>query len=337
MQGIVDLASAYYGSAVLFAALEADLFTAVAQHAGQTDAATVAAARGLDPRGARLLLDACVAIGLLAKQGDTYANTPAGALALTAGAPHDLRGAIRYNRDVYPAWGRLAELARTGRPVEAPSIHLGDDPQRTRSFALAMHGRALGIGRCVVPMLDLAGCRRLLDLAGGPGTYAVLMAQAHPSLNCETVDLPAIAAVAAELVARTEVAARVTCRAGDYHVDRYDAGAYDAVTIFGALHQESPEMIRDIAKRTFAALRPGGQLFVLDLMTDGSHTSPPFSALFAVNMALTTDNGWVFSDEELRSWLTEAGFTDLRTQPVPPPMPHWLVSARKPAVHTNPL
>lgn len=330
IQGIVDLASAYYASAVLFAALEVDLFSAFAVAGGPADVASIAATRGLDPRGARLLLDACVAVGLLAKQGDTYANTAAGTLTLTEGAPHDLRGAIRYNRDVYPAWGRLAELARSGRPVESPSIHLGSVPERTRRFALAMHGRALGIGRCVVPMLDLAECRRLLDLAGGPGTYAVLMAQAHPQLRCETVDLPAISAVASELVAQTDVKDRVVCRTGDYHTDYYGNTAYDAVTIFGALHQESPAMILDIAKRAFAALKPGGRIFVLDLMTDRTHTWPSFAALFAVNMALTTENGWVFADEELHGWLAEAGFAELRTQPVPPPMPHWLVSARKP-------
>ncbi len=330
LQEIVELASAYYGSAALFAAIEHDLFSAVADLAADATCEQIAAARNLDHRGARLLLDACVALGLLLKEGAVYANTEAGQLALVDGAPHDLRGAIRYNRDVYPAWGKLSELTRTGKPVEAPTLHLGDDAARTRRFVMAMHGRALGIGRAIVPMLDLSGCHRLLDLAGGPGTYAVLMAQANPELNCETVDLPAVSAVAAELVVASDVADRVSCRAGDYHTDRYEPGAYDAVTIFGALHQESPEMIRDITRRAYEALRSGGRIFILDMMTDTTRTQPAFSALFAVNMALTTDNGWVFADEELHGWLGEAGFVEPVTRPVPPPMPHWLVTARRP-------
>jgi len=331
VQGIVELASAFYGSSVLFAALESDVFTAIRKAGAPASLERLVAATGSDPRGLRLLLDACVAVGLLEKAGDGYANTPAANLALVSGAPHDLTRAVRYNRDVYPAWGKLAELVRTGRPVEAPAIHLGDDAERTRRFVLAMHGRALGIGRTVVPMLDLSGCRSLLDLAGGPGTYAVLLAQAHPELRCVTVDLPAVSAVAAELVRESGVADRVTCRAGDYHADAYEAETYDAATIFGALHQESPQQIVSILKRACAALKPGGRLFVLDMMTDASHTRPTFSALFAVNMALTTQNGWVFSDEELKGWLSEAGFEACDTQTVPPPMPHWLVCARKPA------
>jgi cyclopropane fatty-acyl-phospholipid synthase-like methyltransferase len=130
-------------------------------------------------------------------------------------------------------------------------------------------------------------------------------------------------------VAESGVANRVTCRAGDYHTDVYEPETYDAVTIFGALHQESPEQIKEILKRAYTALRPHGVIYILDMMTDATHTAPAFSALFALNMALTTENGWVFSDEELKGWMKEVGFNALETRQVPPPMPHWLVSGRK--------
>ena len=327
IQDIVDLASAYYGSAVLFAAIDCDVFAQV--EAGTLDAGS---------RGMRLLADACVAEGLLEKRDGKYFNTPAGKMALIPGGPADLTKAIRYNRDVYPAWGKLVELAKTGHPVEKPGIHLGEDAARTKAFAASMFGRAMGIGKGIVPMLDLSpvpGTRRqaagttILDLAGGPGAYAILMCQANPSATCVTVDLKAISAEAAGYVAKFGLANRVECRAGDYHTDEYEAEAYDVVTIFGALHQESPEQIVDILKRANRALRKGGRLFVLDMMTDATHTAPKFSALFAVNMALTTENGWVFSDEELKGWMREAGFIPGETRPVPPPMPHWLVEAVK--------
>ena len=322
---IVDLASAYYGSAVLFAAIDRGVFAAVEESGVFED---VVKATGADVRGMRLLLDACVAEGLLVKNGGVYANTSAGRLALVPGGKADLTKAIRYNRDVYPAWGRLADFALTGRPVERPEIHLGDDAARTKAFAASMFGRAMGIGTSIVPMLGkLEG--RLLDLAGGPGAYAILMARANPGLACVTVDLPAISAEAKGYVAQFGMGERVECRAGDYHTDEYEAEGYDVVTIFGALHQESPADIVDILKRANRALKKGGRLLVLDMMTDASHTAPKFSALFAVNMALTTTNGWVFSDEELKGWMHEAGFTPGVTLHAAPPMPHWLVSAVK--------
>ena len=329
ISGIIDLASAYYGSAVLFAALDVDLFAVVQSLGASATAAQVATRVNADERGVNLLLNACVSIGLMDKKDDLYANLPATLLTLVSGAPHDLTRAIRYNRDVYSAWGRASEFVCTGKPVESPDIHLGEDKARTRRFVMSMHGRAMGIGRHVIPMLTLNECTKVLDLAGGPGTYAVLMAQSNPQLTCVTVDLPGVSAVASELVGASDVPSRVTCRAGDYHTDTYEAGAYDVVTIFGALHQESPVQICDILRRAYDALKPGGKIFILDMMTDATHTSPAFSALFALNMALTTDNGWVFSDDELKGWLHEAGFVSAETQPVHPPMPHWLVTARK--------
>jgi len=325
---IVRMASAFYDSCVLFAASDLGVFGALAE-CDCADADALADRLGLDPRGARLLLDACVALELLAKDGDTYRNAPDAQAFLVPGGRGDLSGAIRYNRDVYPAWGALAELARSGRPVESPAEHLGDDADRTRTFVMAMHGRAMGIGRAVVPMIDLAGCDRLLDMGGGPGTYSVLLAQANPQIQCTVLDLPPVVAVAEELIAAQGMADRVHVLPGSYHDTPLPDGN-DVAIFFGVLHQESPDSIRALLRRAAATLRPGGRVYVMDMFTDATHTQPRFSALFAVNMALTTTDGWVFSDEEMRGWMTEAGLTDFSVQPLPAPMPHWLASARKP-------
>lgn len=328
--GIVDLASAFYGSSVLFAALELRIFSLIAQVGGAADLEKIAELTGASHTGLRLLLDGCVAVGLLQKMSDGhYANTEAGAMALVEGAPADLSQAIAYNRDVYGAWGKLSALVRTGKPVESPSLHLGEDAGRTRRFALSMRSRALAIGRCVAPRLPLQGARQLLDLAGGPGAFAELIVRANPGLRCVTVDLPAISAVAKECVQQAGLQDRIECRVGDYHTDEYETEKYDAVTIFGALHQESPEDIVAILKRAARALRPGGAVYVLDMMTDSTRAFPRFSALFAVNMALTTEHGWVFSDRDLAGWMEQAGFDACPVESLAPQLPHWLMRGVK--------
>lgn len=326
-QRIIDLANAFYKSQTLFAASDLGVFAFLAHNPG-SDCVAVAAGLGLDARGCRLLLDACVALELLRKDGLRYQNAPEAGAFLVPGAPGDLSGAIRYNRDVYAAWGRTADFVRGGRPVERPEVHLGDDPKRTRDFVLSMHGRALGIGRAVVPALDLTGCRMLLDVGGGPGTYASLIARHNPEVRCITLDLPAVSAIAGELVAQAGLSDRVEARAGDYRTAEFPGGM-DAVIFFGVLHQESPESILSLFRKAHACLNSGGRIFVMDLMSDATRCAPEFSALFALNMALTTENGWVFSDEDLRGWLSEAGFADFAVSPLSPPMPHWLARARK--------
>lgn len=324
---ILDMASAFYDSGVLFAASDLGVFGYLAENEG-SDVGKIADGCGLDRRGCRLLLDGCVSLGLLEKSGDAYRNTAEVAAFLVPGARGDLSKAIRYNRDVYSAWGKLPEFAKTGQPVEKPEIHLGEDPERTRAFVLSMHGRAMGIGQAVIPGIDLSGRKQLLDVGGGPGAYSSLIAQKYPEIACTVIDLPAVATIADELIEEAGLADRVQTIKGDYHTVDFPAGN-DAVIFFGVLHQESPEDIVALFKKAYASLAPGGIIYVMDMMTDVTHTKPQFSALFAVNMALTTTNGWVFSDEELKGWLDEAGFSDFSCAPLPPPMPHWLAVARK--------
>jgi len=123
---------------------------------------------GLDERGARLLLDACVTLGLLEKLGDLYRNTSEAAALLVPSCPGDLSRAIRYNRDVYGAWAGVAGLVRTGRRVELPELHLGNEPDRTRTFVLSMQARALGVGRGLLPFLDLSRNSRCSMWAADP-------------------------------------------------------------------------------------------------------------------------------------------------------------------------
>jgi SAM-dependent methyltransferase len=325
---IINLANAYFDSCLLFAASDLGIFGELAA-LGQADSHTVAAALGLNERGVKLLLDACVATGLVAKQNGWYRNASETEVFLVPGRPADLSDAIRYNRDVYPAWHRLADFVRTGVPVERPELHLGEDADRTRTFVLSMHARALALGQAVVPQLSLAGRKRLLDVGGGPATYSVLIAEANPEIECLVLDLPPIVTIAAELIAQQGKTDRVRTLAGDYHTVAFPPGN-DAVILFGMMHQESPDSILDLLRRAYASLVPGGVVYVMDMMTDGTHTAPKFSAIFAVNMALTTRNGWVFSDVELKHWMEQAGFEEVCVKPLPPPMPHWLACARRP-------
>ena len=326
---IMNMACAFYESSVLLTSTALGVFTALAKNPGSSTSA-VAGQCGLDPEKTRLLLDACVALGLVEKKADGYRNSDESARYLVPDSPADLSRALMYNRDVFPAWGKLAELLKTGMPVEKPEIHLGDDPQRTKAFARAMHARVLSIGRGVIPLLDLGGCSQILDIGGGTGAYASLIVSTNPNIQCTVLDLPQIVAAAPELHEGSPDSNRITFVADDYHTASFP-GDNDVILIFGVLHQEHPDAIETILTRAATALKPGGRIYIMDLMTDGSRTRPKFSALFALNMALTTQHGWVFSSEDLEEWLSATGFSDFECQPLPDPLPHWLAGAvRKP-------
>ena len=320
---LMALATAYWGSQALFAARRLGVFEVLAE--GPLDAGSLAARLGAGERALTLLLNACTALGLLEKAGNGFANSPAAAAYLVPGSPTYMGDAIAYGEDVYRQWGELDRVVRAGG-VAAAEGYLGEDPTRTRHFVYGMHGRALAIGRALVEMVDLSACRTLLDLGGGPGTYAALLVQRHPDLTATVVDLPPVAALAGEILADMGVADRVSLLPGDYH--RADLpGGQDAVLISGVLHREAPERAAALVARAAAALAPGGRLVVSDVMTAPGDTAPPFATLFGLNMLLTAPGGGVHSTAAVSHWLAAAGLRAEAPRAFPPPMPHTVISA----------
>lgn len=325
-RGIMALATAYWGSQALFAARRLGVFEAL--DPGPATAPALARRLAVGERALTLLLNACAALGLLEKAGERYANAPAAAAFLVPGRPAYMGEALAYGEDVYAQWGALDRVVREGG-VERSEGYLGDDPERTRHFVYGMHGRALGVGGALVDLVDLADCGTLLDLGGGPGTYAALLLQRHPRLTATVVDLPPIAALAGEILDTMGVAGRVALLPGDYHEVALPAGQ-DAVLISGVLHRESPTRARRLIARAVAALAPGGRMVVSDVMTAPGDDGPAFATLFGLNMLLTAPDGGVHSTAHVTGWLAAAGLRVDPPRPFPPPMPHTVITATLP-------
>lgn len=323
---ILDLANAFWGSAALFAALDHGLFAALED--GPATAAETAAKKGLPVRSTELLLDAVTALGLCVKDDadGRFRNTPEASVFLVPGRQGSLAGALAYNARLFPAWARLGEAVGNDLPIVQTPVYTGDDPTRTRAFVEGMHVRALSMGHGLVGAVDLTGRHHLLDVAGGPGTLSVLLCRRYPELRATVLELPGIAAVGRELVAAQGMAERVVHRDAD--VLTADLGSeHDAVLVSGLLHREPPDACKALLARLREALVPGGVIYLVDVMRDQTRVGPPFAALFALNMFLTSERGGCHADVDHVAWLEELGFTDsVITRPTPP-MVHTVVRA----------
>jgi predicted O-methyltransferase YrrM len=324
---LMQLGLAYRSSAVLFAAVNLDVFSRL--QSGPRTVDELAAACEAHPRAMRLLLSACAVEGLLAVDGDKYANTPLAAAYLARTSPAFSANGFKYAENLYPAWGRLTDLLRDGRPPMPASVMLGEDKAVTRAFVMAMHERARGIGS-ILPYLEMSGRHHLLDIGGGPGTYSVAMVEKNPGLRATVLDVPGVLEVARELVDASGFADRVTLRPGDYLKSDFGSG-YDAALLSGMMHRESPDNCRLLLRKTFDALQPGGLVIVSDVFFDDeSKQAPPFTVYFAINMMLTSDEGSAHAKTEMAEWMRAAGFTRVEIRDLPKPNPHALVMAFKP-------
>lgn len=324
---IIRLSTAYWESQTLLTASRLRVFDVLAGAARTAD--EVAAALKLDARATALLLRACVGLGFLSQAGERFANTPTADAFLVSGRPGYMGNVIAYSDRLYDTWGRLEGALRDGRPALAAETYLGNDPSHTRAFVVAMHERALGIARALVSVVDLDGRRSLLDVGGGPGTYSVMLTGRFEGLRAEVIELPGVAAVARELVAEAGASDRVALRDGDYHHADFGRG-HDVVLMSGMFHRESEATCRALIERAVRCLEPGGLLVVADVFTDAGGATPSFAALFGLNMMLTAPDGGVHADADVQCWMTDAGLRDARSVPLPPPMPHRVVTATKP-------
>jgi hypothetical protein len=320
---IVLLSTAYWDSQALLTASRLKLFDQLA--GGPRTAEQVAAALGLDARMTGLLMRVLAALGLLEARDGGFANSASASAFLVSTSPAYMGGAMRYSDQLYATWGRLEDSLRSGNPALAAESYLGDDAERTRTFVYAMHGRAMGVARFLVEVLDLGGRRSMLDVGGGPGTYSILLTERHPGLRSEVLELPGVAAVAREIVGAAGAAGRVTLRDGDYHSSDFGSG-HDVVLMSGMFHRESEASCRRLIDKARACLVPGGLLVVSDVFTDAGGCSPPFATLFGLNMALTAPDGTVHADADVAGWMRNAGFGEIGVRALPPPMPHRVVT-----------
>jgi SAM-dependent methyltransferase len=180
----------------------------------------------------------------------------------------------------------------------------------------------------IAQTIDLSGCSRLLDLGGGPGTYAIHFCLANPGLSAVVYDLPTTRIFADGTVARFDLSQRITFTSGDYQVDPVPTG-FDAAWLSHVLHADGPAACAALLRKACAALNPGGILMVQEFILDDAKDGPPFPALFSLNMLLVTEAGQAYSESELAAMMREAGLSDVHRLVLELPNGAGVMSGRK--------
>ena len=331
---LTTLATGYWQACVLSAGIELRLFE-VLEGKGRT-AKQVAEELQTSAEHTEQLLDALTALGLLEKLGTAqeednakvYRIRPSAAQYLTESGSHCILDTLRSTMELYPVWRDLAKSVRSGEPAGPSRTGTPDDMARTRQSTLSMHSRELAMAPALIPTLDMSGKSRLLDVGCGPGTFSSFLADKYSGLHVTLFDLPTVLKITEELLADHRSAAKFTFHAGDYHSDPLP-GEFDALLFSGALHLEEETSAEDLMQVLFKALKPGGTIFIVDMMVERERTKPLSSALSSINLMLTSSSGRVFSDDDVRRFLLNAGLTDTRCTRLED-CPYWVIAADKP-------
>jgi SAM-dependent methyltransferase len=296
------LASGFMAAKHLFAASELGIFEALGE--APADLAALGARTGLTNRSARISADAMVALGLLERRGDAYRNGAAAERFLAGRPGPDLRPLLRFwDRISYPTWESLAVALGSGPPREVFELGEADQAIMSAGIEAVLAGPANALAAAV----DLGPRHRLLDIGGGTGSWSIAAARRQPHLRATVLDLPVVAAMARERVSRARLADRVEVVSGDALAGELPAG-HDVFLVANLVHYWSPEANIDLLRRIRRAAPPDGLLLLADFWTDPTHTEPVHAALMAGEFAVHLRDGDVYSVEEGRAWLADAGW-----------------------------
>ena len=326
---LLQLSGGYWSTCALHAGVKLDLFTPLA--ASEMSATQLAQQTGADVRGITMLLDALAALELLVKNGDSYSATTFAAQYLNSASPDYLGHIIMHHHHLMAGWAHLDEAVISGRPLRKRMSGSAEDTVR-ESFLMGMFNLAMLLAPKVIPEINLAGRRRLLDLGGGPGTYAIHFCQHNPELSAVVYDLPATRVFAEKTIERFGLSQRITFNDGDF-LSKGIEGRFDVAWLSHILHGEGPAGCAVILEKAMAALEPGGMILVQEFILDDSRDRPLFPAMFSLNMLLGTPDGQAYSEGELLTMLVAAGACNLRRLPLELPNGSGIIVGSAPAAH----
>ncbi|HJU04709.1 MAG TPA: methyltransferase [Nitrospiraceae bacterium] len=314
-----DLVAAYRLPRIVLTALELDLFTVIGEQSWAVPALAKklrVSARGLD-----ILCRNLASAGILIKNGDRYRNGKVAASTLNARSLNYRGGYIHLIRDQWNDWGKLTASVRFGRPLEHNDDP--DDSKYRKQFTWAMHHRSIDVAPQVAAGIDLSNVQTLLDLGGGPGTYALEFLKRNSTLCATVADRAPALEVAKEIAAKLRHGRRLSYLPLDFTAQAI-TGRYDVIWFSNVLHIYSPEENRRLFRNMADALEPNGRLLIQDaFLLDKNGLYPQEANLFAVTMLLFTEGGNTYSVDDTAAWLREAGFRKVRRVTLPTGTGDW--------------
>ena len=298
---------------------------------GAKTVAEVAQETGNSTRGLTAIMNALVGLAFLAKEdGGRYSLTPESSTFLVSRKPSFMGGMIRHGSDqLIPKWLQLNEVVATGRPAASVNQQ-GDGTEFFQQFVNDIFPLSYPASKALAQYLDCnveGRMVRVLDLAAGSGVWGIAQAQCSDAVHVTVVDWPGVIPATRKTVEKFGLSQRFTYIEGDLDTADFGSG-HDVATLGHILHSEGRERSRALLRKTFNALKSKGTIAIAEFLVNAERTGPPHALLFAVNMLVNTDTGDTFSFEEIREWLTEAGFENTRTLDAPGPSP--LILANKP-------
>ena len=323
-QRLLEISGAYWQGCTLQAAVRLDIFT----HLSDAYLSAEALARLLeyDQRALAMLLRALAAMGLLVHDQAGYHCPEPVRYWLDRNSTQYLGHIIRHHQHLVESWSRLDRAIRSGKPSRERSSFSEDEWRE--DFLLGMHNLSSLLAPQLVPLIDLGKAKTLLDVGGGPGTWAINFCLQHQHLQATVFDLPASEPIAKRNIAHVGMHERIRFVGGNFLHDPLGSD-FDVAWLSHVLHGEGPTAAARLVTHAAKALAPGGLLLIHEFILNDRDEGPLFPALFSLNMLLGTETGQSYAEAELVRMCSAAGLDPIQRLDLPPHVNSGIIAARK--------
>lgn len=318
---ILTILDGFIETKVLMTAYQLDVFTLLAKEALTRDEAL--ARLSLPRRSGTILLNACVALGLIEDSGGALRTAPDAAPFLVRGPEQPFRATsylIDYYNEVYRALCDMNEIVRTDGAISTFKLRdyfkddvAAVDPLVAAEYTRYMDATIQSIVDVVSTAFSFADKEFLFDLCGGAGSFAIGIAKLHPHLRVGFLDVPACVAIGeARLLGDPDLGARAMALAGDLFKTPLPTGP-DVYTMCRAAMDWGDDKILGVYRKVHDALPPGGSFLVVERMLpetfDPAARSNYLRSVYFLAKSTTTE---LRAPERHMAMMRAAGFASAR-------------------------
>lgn len=171
---------------------------------------------------------------------------------------------------------------------------------------------------------DFSGSRRLLDVGGNSGEFALRICRAHADARATVLDLPVVCRIGRDHVGDEAEAARIDFIETSGANADFPSG-FDTVCFKSMLHDWPDREMRGFLERAYHALEPGGRLLIFErgLLEVGASQIP--YSLIPIMLFFRSYR----SPEDYVIHLEQIGFREIVLKTVELEMPFMLITAVK--------
>jgi 5-hydroxybenzimidazole methyltransferase len=303
-QYLEDLATGYWYSVALFAAVEAGLFSLLEPSGKTLD--EISSLLNFRCEGAERFLRALCSMGLLVRDGSQYFNSGISSNYLVEGKENYQGNSVLWRRDLVANWSGLQNCLKAGGKHDNASPLQEDvtvQSLRRKKYIAAMDCVAGTKVNEILPLFEktqLAG--EMLDVGTGSGAVAAGFLGRFPSLNAILLDIPEVLELTEAYIRERGLGKRTdVCAANILDPWPLEKGRFEVVMLSNIIHAYSEKELLHILGESVRCLKEEGILIIHDFFFEHF---PEKAALFDLNMFINTYNGRVFYESDVRTKLT---------------------------------